>query len=95
MGALLGVFTGAIFALIFGALRFRSFPVEHVERTIKNSFWIVLPVILSFIIFRAMFGLYEFRSGLSVWHFFVEFVLLPRPKRSTISFKTGPIASAI
>jgi hypothetical protein len=75
-GALLGVFIGTLFALLFGALRFRSFPVDQVERTAKNSFWVALPAIVSFIIFRMMFGLYEFHPGLSVWHFFLEFVLL-------------------
>ena len=76
MGMFLGVLIGALFALLFGALRFLSFPVEHVERTIKNSFWIAIPIISSFVVFRLMFGFYEFHPGLSLWHFFLEFILL-------------------
>ncbi len=75
-GALIGLFCGAAFAFCFAALRSRQVPLHLVELAIINFIWIVLPVVLMFVVFRSLFGVFEFHPTLSLAHFFQELVLV-------------------
>lgn len=75
-GATIGIFLGAIFVFTLLAFRTRTVPMKLIERVPGMFAWSSLPLILSFVVFRMVFGKYQFNFGLSLYHFWIEFIAL-------------------
>jgi hypothetical protein len=74
-GSECGLLFGCAFAFCFASLRFRDAPMHLINGTVVNIIWITLPIVISFVIFRGLFGKYPFDPGASLWNIIDQLVL--------------------